>query len=87
MPLFTWDSNVYAQFQNKRVKVADYPSIFNAFVQISINSLAPKRFEYNFRQVIIKLILVIEGWTNFTSHELHAVYSWMHNMQVEAPNS
>ena len=27
-----------------------------------INSLAPGRFEYNFRQVILKLILVIGGW-------------------------
>ena len=28
-----------------------------------INSLAPGGFEYNFRQVIFKLILDIEGWT------------------------
>ena len=29
---------------------------------ITINSLAPRRFERNFREVISKLILVIDGW-------------------------
>ena len=29
---------------------------------ITINSLAPGRFEWNFRQIIFKLILVIFGW-------------------------
>ena len=35
------------------------------FIFHMLNSLAPGRLEYNFRQVIFKLILVIDGWTIF----------------------
>ena len=45
---------------------ADYPlsGVFYLFEWVisSFNSLAPGKFEWNFRYVIFKQILVIDGW-------------------------
>ena len=45
---------------------ADYhlSVVFDLFEWViwSFNSLAPRKFEWNFRNVIFKQILVIDGW-------------------------
>ena len=39
------------------------PGRFEWNFRTCLNSLAPGRFEWNFRKVIFKLILLIDGWT------------------------
>ena len=68
-----WNDNVYYELKKNRLKYlsATWPVLedFLGLLKVSLsrhndnfNSLAPEKYELNFRQAIFKQILVVDGW-------------------------